>query len=219
MYIVSTLFDLGRLEPRTIESGQQESLLAASLTTLSEYAMPAREFETMWSRVVDRLVAIHAQLAALPEKSRESVFQFAMIIFRMFQLKAAISSDTMVDTMVARFVASSALTVLFRDAHTELTFFERAAGLDSNHSSSRSDELAGGVMVDWDEQCSRDELELLKLFRAVVGRFSPQEWAVSLANAGWNDARVREALDGVAFLLQHTAHARRVLQFRTAGSA
>lgn len=201
---VSMLFDLGYLAPRPTNNGT-ECLFSATLQTLSVFKQQTHEFDLMWTRLVGRLVSTYALLVDSPDSRRDSVFQFAMIVFHCIRLKSACYSST----MFARLVASQTIANRFRDFHTELTFLE--CGLRSE----------APLHFDLEAQCESDEQALLELFREKI---SSESRSVTVANQGGlfqaGFAFIREKFSvklrkrptkeifESATLLQHTVRAR-----------
>lgn len=205
-----------RVDDRDI---QQNSLLLATLQTMSEYASQTHEFRAMWTRVVDRVVHLHARVAKSRSLQRESAFQLAMLVFHLVQLKVLCSSSS----IFARLVASSAISGQFRDIHTELGFLERAtakssldgslesgagSAISSSHAESRDAFQSNGssdTTMNWELECSRDELALLEQFKAEIERWSLHESSDSArdANNESDEKEARSVREEAAFLLWH----------------
>lgn len=144
--IVSLLFTLGHLTPTSTGDGDREALLLATLQTLHNYRVNTHEFQHMWTRLLDRMLAIYSRLAASPDMHRDSVHQFMMVAFNLIQLKPLCSMGS----LCARLVASDDIVARLSDFHTELTHLEHALSL--------------AMPSDAQPHSESDELELLALF-------------------------------------------------------
>ncbi|GAB9475841.1 Serine/threonine-protein phosphatase 6 regulatory ankyrin repeat subunit, partial [Globisporangium polare] len=149
--VVSLLFDLGHLTPRSSKDGERDSLLSATLLTLLDHRADTHEFQQMWTRLVDRMVAVYGRFAESPDSHRDSVYQFVMIAFRLIRLKSLCS----LGSFVARLTTSDEIATRFCDFHTELACLEQAMSPDSLEA----------VRSDAQSRCESDELDLLRLFR------------------------------------------------------